>query len=70
MYAYRVETSVDKDSSLTLERLPFKPGKEVEVIIIERNHGLQNKNYSLRGKPIRYDNPTEPVAQNDWKVNQ
>lgn len=70
MYVYRIETSVGKDSSLTLERLPFKPGKEIEVIIIERNNRLQNKSYSLRGKPIRYDNPTEPVAQNDWEVIQ
>lgn len=23
---------------------------------------------SLRGAPIQYDNPTEPVAQDDWDV--
>ncbi len=68
MYVYRIETLVDKDSSLTLEKLPFKPGKEVEVIILERSYRLQNKNYSLRGKPAQYDNPTEPVAQNEWKA--
>ncbi len=70
MYAYRIETLVDKDSSLTLEKLPFKPGKEVEVIILERSNRLQNKSYPLRGKPIQYDNPTEPVAQNEWKPTQ
>ncbi len=70
MYAYRIETSVDKDSSLTLEKLPFKPGKEVEVIILERSNRLQNKSYPLRGKPIQYDNPTEPVAQNEWETTQ
>jgi signal transduction histidine kinase len=23
---------------------------------------------SLRGTPVQYDNPTEPVAQDDWDV--
>ena len=26
--------------------------------------------YTLRGKVIRYDNPTEPVALEDWEVLQ
>ena len=24
--------------------------------------------YPLRGAPIRYDDPTEPVAENDWEA--
>ncbi len=68
MYAYRVETSVGKDGSLALEKLPFQAGDAVEVIILKRAQRPQKANYSLRGKPIRYHNPTEPVAQSDWEV--
>jgi YgiT-type zinc finger domain-containing protein len=26
------------------------------------------RSYPLRGAPIRYDDPTEPVAENDWEA--
>ncbi len=70
MYAYRIETSVEADGSLTLNKLPFKPGKEVEVIILERTASPKNKSYSLRGQAIQYDHPTEAVAEGDWDVKQ
>ncbi len=66
MYAYRVEISVGKNGSLALKELPFQAGDVVEVIILKRGQQPQKASYSLRGKLIRYDNPTEPVAQSDW----
>ena len=67
MFAYRVETSIDKDGCLTLKGLPFKAGDTVEVIILKNSQHLKKNNYPLHGKTIRYEHPTEPVAQSDWE---
>jgi hypothetical protein len=51
----------------------------VEVIILQpqtaqhqiKSLETQNTNlYPLRGKVIRYDDPTEPVALEDWECLQ
>ena len=39
----------------------------VEVIIRSRNGG-NGERYPLRGKPIRYTNPFDSVAEHDWGV--
>jgi hypothetical protein len=58
MQDYRVETKVSSDGSVTLKRLPFQAGGEVEVIIRSREHREgKGENYPLRGKPIRYTDP-------------
>jgi len=67
MNAYRIETVVNQDGTLTLKDLPFPVGESVEVIILERSQKSGRKDhYPLRGKPLRYDDPTSPVAQEDW----
>jgi hypothetical protein len=69
MQAHRVETTIDKDKILVIKDIPFQPGDRVEVIILERSPEVkQAKRYPLRGKPIRYEQPTEPVAVEDWEV--
>lgn len=69
MKAYRVEATVSDDKSLVLKEVPFRAGDTVEVIVLEAPDRQQAKNpYPLRGTPIRYDNPTEPVAESDWDV--
>jgi hypothetical protein len=71
MNAHRVETIINQDGTLTLDGLPFQAGDEVEVIIIERPAKSNSDNpYPLRGQPIQYDAPTEPVAENEWGVLQ
>ena len=69
MSTFRLNKTLTQDGTLTLSDLPFQAGDSVEVIIVPRKtaSALQNE-YSLRGKVIRYDNPTEPVAQEDWEV--
>ena len=32
------------------------------------NRPIIDECYPLRGKPIHYNNPTEPVALEDWEV--
>lgn len=67
MQAYRLETVVQKDGTLTLSNLPLKAGSTIEVIIKVQSPASSRLNrYPLRGKPITYLNPMEPVTQSDW----
>lgn len=67
MQAYRIETTLQKDGTLTLQHLPFQAGEPIEIIILARSSEVQPSNqYSLRGTAIHYAEPTEPVAQSDW----
>ena len=69
MQAYRVETTLQKDGTVTLHHLPFQAGEPVEIIILARSSEAQSSNrYPLRGTPVQYFDPTEPVAQNDWET--
>ena len=77
MNAHRIETVLTEDGTLTLRGLPFQAGDTVEVIILE-SHSLQHEAlthspdlnpYPLRDtQPYRYDDPTEPVALEDWEA--
>ena len=69
MQAYRLETVVEKDGVLTLNDLPVKAGSSVEVIIlIQPTASSQGDTYPLRGKPVTYLKPFDPVAEPDWSV--
>ncbi len=71
MNAHRVETVISQDRTLMLKDLPFRVGESVEVLILQRSSKRSEKDrYPLRGTPIKYINPTEPVAQEDWSVSQ
>jgi hypothetical protein len=66
MNAHRIETTLDRDGTLTLTDLPFHAGGSVEVIILARSpKPLRQNRYPLRGKPIKYEHPTDPVAQDE-----
>lgn len=69
MSAYRTDATLTKDGTITLDDLPFQAGESVEIIIVSRvvQSSIQTS-HPLRGKVIRYDNPTEPVAQEDWEA--
>jgi hypothetical protein len=63
MNAHRVEATINEDGTLTLDGIPFQAGDEVEVIILERPSKPSGDNpYPLRGQPVQYDAPTEPIA--------
>lgn len=71
MQAYRVETMVTESNTLILKSLPFRVGEMVEVIILAKETTMPIPNlYPLRGLPVFYADPTEPVAQNDWEILQ
>lgn len=71
MLAHRIEATIGQNGKLTLENLPFQSGERVEVIILTQPHKASDQNkYPLRGTATQYIAPTEPVAQDDWKVVQ
>ncbi|HEY9779035.1 MAG TPA: hypothetical protein V6D09_02690 [Leptolyngbyaceae cyanobacterium] len=76
MNAHKIETVLNEDGTLTLRGLPFRAGDAVEVIVLESRTpqheaptpSSDSNLYPLRGTVIRYDDPTEPVALEDWEV--
>jgi hypothetical protein len=66
---HRTEMVLAEEGKLTLEQLPFPIGQAVEVIVIPRQ-SLTSASASLHGSVLRYDNPTEPVAIEDWSALQ
>lgn len=69
MQAYRIETVVAQNGTITIRGIPFLAGEKVEVVILSRPYGPKGKErYPLRGKPIRYLAPFESVAENDWEI--
>jgi hypothetical protein len=69
MRAYRIEKTLSEDGVLELRALPFRAGEIVEVIILSREDKVgEARDFPLRGKVLRYEKPTEPVAQDDWEV--
>ncbi|HVG10991.1 MAG TPA: hypothetical protein VNM67_25025 [Thermoanaerobaculia bacterium] len=71
MQAYKTAAKIEREGELRLLDLPFHAGDEVEVILLRRQTTQPGGNpYPLRGLPIRYDDPTEPVAEEDWEALQ
>lgn len=69
MSTHHFETKLTEDGKLTLNDLPFHAGETVEVIVVSHSSGAKSADsYPLRGKPVRYIEPTEPVAEEDWEA--
>jgi hypothetical protein len=67
---FRLETTVDATGSVQLLQLPFPPGQRVEVVVqpLESPDTLLDDAYPLRGLPVTYERPFEPVATDDWEA--
>lgn len=69
METYRTETRVTHDGTLTIEGLPFREGDMVEVIVRGREpFRIKDNRYPLRGKPVRYAEPFDGVAEEEWEA--
>jgi hypothetical protein len=56
-----------EDGRLSLEELPFRAGEAVEVIVLPAsNAGTQSGKRPLHGMVLHYEDPTEPVAAEEW----
>jgi hypothetical protein len=65
MPAHRIEAVLLEDGKLLLDHLPFRAGQVVEVIVLPSNRPAVPAS-ALRGTVLRYDRPTDPVAESDW----
>jgi len=69
MQAYHVKATMQEDGKLLVSNLPLRAGEAVDVIILVQPSAEPRQNrYSLRGTPITYIKPTEPVAGADWEA--
>ncbi len=64
--AHRTEAVLSEDGKLTLGNLPFRAGQAVEVIVLPASRPADPAAHPLRGMVVRYDQPTDPVAETDW----
>lgn len=67
--AHRIELVLTEDGKLSLDRLPFRAGQTVEIILLPTPTPVSSA-HPLRGTVVKYDRPTEPVADADWGVLQ
>jgi len=65
----RIETTIQQDGTLTLKDLPFQAGETVEVVVTPKSAPQNGGAYPLRGTPVTYAEPFEPVAAGDWEVS-
>ena len=66
MDAVRIETTVGEHGEVHITKLPFPAGEPVEVIVVRKPVRQQSNEFPLRGVPIEYERPTDPVAEEDW----
>ena len=71
MNMHVIETTVPESGCINVTGLPFLPGTNVEVIVIERPAPATEppkRRFPDRGMPHTYVDPTEPVALDDWEA--
>lgn len=66
----RIEAKVDEHGEVHLTKLPFRAGELVEVIIVPKPPRQPGCQFPLRGIPITYDRPIDPVAEDEWDALQ
>jgi hypothetical protein len=64
--AHRIDAVLAEDGKLSLDNLPFRAGQAVEVIVLPAASPGTSTAHPLRGMVLRYDQPTAPVAEDDW----
>jgi hypothetical protein len=67
--AHHIQAVLTEDGKLLLDDLPFRAGQAVEVIVLPSAR-LPHPKHTLQGTVLRYDEPTAPVAENDWDALQ
>jgi hypothetical protein len=67
MSVHMAEATVDPLGRVVLDHLPFRPGDRVDIIV--RPHEPSPREpIDLRGSVLRYENPLDPVAADDWET--
>ena len=69
MNVYGIEAVLEEDGKLTLTDLPFHAGDRVKITLAQVDQALtEEDDHSLHGTVLHYDDPTEPVAVEDWEA--
>jgi hypothetical protein len=69
MNTMKVDAKVGQDRSLVLRNLPFAPGADLEVTLVDRaDKALPVQQGPLWGSELTYVEPFEPVAAGDWEA--
>ena len=58
--------TVGKKGEVVLENLPFPPGQSVEVLVRVKRSSTAEPTHNLLGSVLKYEDPCEPVASEDW----
>ena len=67
MFAYSIEKVIAQNGTVQLEALPFPPGEVVEVIVLARKTSAKLvPGGTLQHSVLKYDQPFEPVAAEEW----
>lgn len=67
MRVYSVEKVISKNGTVQLEGLPFPPGELVDVIVLARKGAADTAHMqTLKDSVLNYEQPLEPVAEEDW----
>ena len=54
MATYRIQTTVTKEGSPTINGLPFMPGEKADITVrASKREAKRNGRYPLRGKTVR-----------------
>lgn len=71
MSPLKLRKTIATDGTLVLDDLPFQRGEEVEVTLVPLAASVDSDPWrKLRGSVLRYDDPTDPVAWEDWEAGR
>ena len=69
METVHVRAVVRPDGSLYIGDLPFRPGEEVEVTVQTQPLAAPSfASSTLAGTVLKYLDPIDPVAEDDWEA--
>ncbi len=71
MNAIRLAAVADENGTVTLRGLPVRPGQSVEVIVLPGPEARDEQAaLRLRGLPVQYHRPFDPVDEGEWEALQ
>jgi len=71
MEGHRIEATLDRDGTLTLEHLPFHAGETVQITIVGKDEdSTSTQRRSLRGTPVTIVDPFSSVAEHEWESSR
>jgi hypothetical protein len=65
MQTFHADIVVEKDGKLHLDHLPFPAGMAVHVFV---SSATRITDQPLKGSVLKYEQPTSPVAEEDWEA--